>query len=99
GPLSSALLTYPTLFRPRAGDRGEVHQDRLTRRSDGRDRREPLPVDGDRLRARRPERVDQSLEITIEDPAGILTRFPGHRIGRGLDRKSTRLNSSHVKIS
>src|SRR5690606_40531390 len=55
----------------------------------------------------RPERADQRADArpagrTARQPAGQLSRVRRHQQPHGLaaeDRKSTRLNSSHVKIS
>src|SRR5436309_11598049 len=83
-PPRSTLFPYTTLFR------SVVHA------SGGRRRQFEARRGGDdESIAERPERADRSLE---QRPAGE----PRPRLGlagRTLDRKSTRLNSSHVKIS
>src|SRR5690606_41689712 len=86
------LFPYTTLFRSHAGDRGgrvaHLHHELLDR--------------GGQVGLRVPRRLGQ-----LHDPTALLQ---GRRRGRarplGLllqrleeDRKSTRLNSSHVKIS
>src|SRR5690606_39513466 len=83
-PPISTLFPYTTLFRSRDRGRPLEHDPRVTRRWDALHR---LEVEG-RLLGRRPG-VDHRTH----------TR-DGHRLlHRREDRKSTRLNSSHVKIS
>src|SRR5436309_7435286 len=49
---------------------------------------------------RAPDRQRERAEDLVRRrPGGLQERSPGHDAAHQLDRKSTRLNSSHVKIS
>src|SRR3989442_4611237 len=87
-PPRSTLFPYTTLFRSRWTEAGALRQ---------RAHRLQQPVDVDRLG-----------EVLLEPggeraPPILFARERGQRDGRHLrvarDRKSTRLNSSHVRIS
>src|SRR3546814_12109129 len=92
---TDTLFPYTTLFRSRDfGDRSETRLDRIF-----------LPVDRNRLFARQIAHV-AGVAILARHPFGYAphgrTAFVGRMIAiaalltnRGLDRKSTRLNSSH----
>src|SRR5256885_7898896 len=82
-PPRSTLFPYTTLFRS---------QRRRHARPDGRGegRADPLGPGG------------KQGAPPVQRPAGLLVRrrpLPGREHGRGRDRKSTRLNSSHLVIS
>src|SRR3712207_9005889 len=87
-PPRSTLFPYPTLFR----SRGVARQRRARRHHDEFD---------PGLDAQRVEIVEigdaREKRHGNLDPAA-LTRLP-RNAGEGLDRKSTRLNSSHANIS
>ena len=53
-----------------AAQRPEVHDDRLARGPDRRGRHQPAAVDGHRLGAGRPQRVDDQLQVGVVDPVG-----------------------------
>src|SRR5207249_9745053 len=97
-PPRSTLFPYTTLFRsrPAAGARtGAGARERESRRLQG-----DLPL-GDRL-ARAvdhgaPDEPPQSTLVVVRLCAQAETEFDAS--GGKLDRKSTRLNSSHVSIS
>src|SRR5690606_41534549 len=92
-PPSSTLFPYTTLFRSAAAGGGE---DRRRRRAVGRRpprRRDPRPT-GERSWA--PPRTALHRTVRVGGPRRPPVG-PFRRAGR--DRKSTRLNSSHVKIS
>src|SRR3712207_8183573 len=82
-PPSSTLFPYPTLFRSRRPD-GLVLVE--TRRRHHADLRPPAREHGD-------AGVEGGAEGRVE-----IGRADGHGLG-SLDRKSTRLNSSHANIS
>src|SRR5690606_41771051 len=88
-PPSSTLFPYPTLFRSserlRLGD-GQVGQDAAVNADAGQVQTLDEAVVGEAVCAgRRVDALDpQATEVTLAGAA---------------DRKSTRLNSSHVKIS
>src|SRR5699024_3425350 len=65
----------------RAGQRPEVHEDRLTGEADRRVRGQTLIVDGDRLRAGGPQPVGDDLQVAGLHPA--LVRSPGARVAVG----------------
>src|SRR5207249_11938043 len=94
-PPTPTLFPYTTLFRSYGADAGigEVRRDL-----------------GDRVRTEAPVRVDHAQDhlavVTIAEPPGltqvaerVVERAPLALAGVGQDRKSTRLNSSHVSIS
>src|SRR3712207_7443426 len=85
-PPRSTLFPYTTLFRSdRAGDGGAA----AVRALDG----------APRAAARRP--AEHQPRVPGLPPPGVLARpdLAGGRLVRRLDRKSTRLNSSHANIS
>src|SRR5690606_39528941 len=89
-PPPPTLFPYTTLFRSRnAPHRDPEEQDQ--RRLQGGDQARHLVLDlGVKTRGR--------LQQDVARSAGFLTH--GHQLmQQGRDRKSTRLNSSHVKIS
>src|SRR5439155_24403161 len=91
---SSTLFPYTTLFRS-GGDRAlavkKIHQRRL--------------IEGDTdTHAQKPtlEGGFDAFEQLVGVPAALSRddhAVGGTRVGQGADRKSTRLNSSHVAIS
>src|SRR3712207_7884036 len=82
-PPRSTLFPYTTLFR--SAERAEVHRRGADEaRDEGVDR---LVVEAER-------RVDLLEEAVLEHGDAVA-----HRHGLDLDRKSTRLNSSHANIS
>src|SRR5690606_40030731 len=87
-PPISTLFPYTTLFRSLLGRR--LH---LVGRRPERGQPHPVAVAGVRLRIRR--RAAAPVHRGRRRPGGVR-RHPGGGSG---DRKSTRLNSSHVKIS
>src|SRR5690606_41399619 len=89
-PPRSTLFPYTTLFRspPRRRPQVPVRRRLSLRR---RDRR----VDGDRVR--RPN-ADVARENPLHPRRHLPPQLPRGPV-RARDRKSTRLNSSHVKIS
>src|SRR5690606_42117583 len=86
-PPRSTLFPYTTLFR---SQRAAVALQRAEKREELRVRPERLVVDARRLRVR-----------FAADQFAFAARFRAHlrELALRLDRKSTRLNSSHVKIS
>src|SRR3712207_9133209 len=95
-PPRSTLFPYTTLFRSTAG---ELDLDRALAggRSDGlaQDR-----VLGMRGLARLLELAGRATERVLGDVLGVLLGLAGRGLLLGLlDRKSTRLNSSHANIS
>src|SRR5690606_42089454 len=85
---------YTTLFRSGPGGDGQIpHQGGHLRLGGGVQRRDRLVADEQpRPGGQRPRDRD-----ALPLPAGELVGVPGGEVAR--DRKSTRLNSSHVKIS
>ncbi len=61
------------------GERAVVDGDGLPREPDRRQRGQPVSVDGDRLRAGDPQRVDENLEVAVEDLATGAT-LAGRRV-------------------
>src|SRR5690606_40750774 len=96
-PPRSALFPYTTLFRSLHGVY-PVEVDREEQRGHvGTGKPEPHPSDRDVLNSLREERnhlVPEEVEISQE----FLDNLSGP-VEKVKDRKSTRLNSSHVKIS
>src|SRR5690606_41848296 len=97
-PPSSTLVPYTTLFRSHIGDRPRTRErtmsgfDDITRKA-----QEFLNDDKvkDALKSEQAEDISDKLLDGAEDAVNKITggKFEGQ------DRKSTRLNSSHVKIS
>src|SRR5690606_41685657 len=94
-PLST-LFPYTTLFR---SDVLDCHDQRLL--SDVVERGAVLAgLDGDHeLRERLGERVDLVVVGAVRERGCLFDQPADPRGPGGQDRKSTRLNSSHVKIS
>src|SRR5690606_41629711 len=90
----SALFPYTTLFRSRVGQGEAGLPDRLVV-----GQCEHLAARDEHL----PQRALVDLQRAGDDEAllGAQAPVPGHQVAQllGADRKSTRLNSSHVKIS
>src|SRR5699024_12802781 len=91
-PPSAPLSPYTTLFRSLEppGYRGRVHPERVQER------------DGDSVLLRQQGREDvRGLELGMAGRGRVLHRSAERLLGLGgqVDRKSTRLNSSHVSIS
>src|SRR5207302_4243817 len=98
-PPTSTLFPYTTLFRSRrlgegagprerSGGAGQLDLDRVgvTHR--------PAPHEQRRQEAARPHR----LIVRVEEHEALRAAVRRRCAERGEDRKSTRLNSSHVKI-
>src|SRR3712207_7813974 len=83
-PPRSTLFPYTTLFRSR---------DRRLRRKREASGRGTGPQGGTARRFRRTLKPESASLIIL------FATFPCSSIGRALDRKSTRLNSSHANIS
>src|SRR3712207_8212502 len=94
-PPRSTLFPYTTLFRsdvtPTVRDAVDVDVDADPRLAAGDAERQ--------VRALRPDAVErrQGLEVARQLAAELLDDAPRDRLN--LDRKSTRLNSSHANIS
>src|SRR5205814_10313245 len=87
---------YTTLFRS-ARRHERAHQARLDRRLAARRRTESLKHGGLRAPPKPPnERADGKAAVALEWPSCAQSRDPRNR---SRDRKSTRLNSSHLGIS
>src|SRR5690606_40289157 len=91
-PLSSTLFPYTTLFRSaiaffRSGARTPAHA--VIKVGDA----EPRELAPGSIPA------DYPIRALVEPQAVTITAADGMQIPAQLDRKSTRLNSSHVKIS
>src|SRR5690606_39310338 len=83
-PPRSTLLPYTTLFRStRTSQQGTMDDIELR----------------EKIRSRLQERIDNADRIEIEVSGGMVTLSGSARTDEVEDRKSTRLNSSHVKIS
>src|SRR3712207_8132220 len=82
-PPRSTLFPYTTLFRS-VREAGGVQEHLL---------------DGDDVLAVRPELGDHLGDLLAEGERPLGQELPDHRGDDGLDRKSTRLNSSHANIS
>src|SRR3712207_8482183 len=91
-PPRSTLFPYTTLFRSDAARSYEPRRD--DREDDEREQRGDQ--DG---RLREPLRPAAALEHHLEAREGALLEWEEPLDGRTLDRKSTRLNSSHANIS
>src|SRR2546426_3689105 len=89
-PPRSTLFPYTTLFRSETEPQGTV----LTQRIDHREKRRQESV----VNRRKPPRDQEGVRVLFPEGAGNRTRTPSWSRG-GLDRKSTRLNSSHLVIS
>src|SRR5690606_40938346 len=95
----SCLLPYTTLFRsqrraePYVGDAGNLEQPLLHLLGQRASRLTGIAADPDRK-----VRLTAAQELTQRSRAACLYRHPAVQ-RRVEDRKSTRLNSSHVKIS
>src|SRR3712207_7300796 len=83
-PPRSTLFPYTTLFRSRSGQAPPLFQLRRRRR--------------DRSRVDDAQRSAVSRLEAREDQ-GSVARVARDHLERGVDRKSTRLNSSHANIS
>src|SRR5690606_40367192 len=98
-PALPTLFPYTTLFRSQFFETGRVHRRALrvyrgSAEPDGVDARRPAPP---ALSAVGPAAGDEIQRRILSGAArGRGAVFAG---GEGTDRKSTRLNSSHVKIS
>src|SRR5690606_41633481 len=90
-PPRSALFPYTTLFRSNLRQQGGRHLDK-TDAAHIHSRRKPCHVANDPAT----QGHDHGLAIAMRRQHGVKNRIEGLPI---LDRKSTRLNSSHVKIS
>src|SRR5690606_39977092 len=90
-PLRPALFPYPTLFRSRDQD-GYECRDNGTERGD-----DDLPLEPALLAQVPLDLLDTVLVglFQVVDTLADVVQLLGHRA----DRKSTRLNSSHVKVS
>src|SRR5690606_40175141 len=95
-PPSATLFPCTTLFRSVRGDRaqGDGLRAGAALRHGGGTRRRPRTLPRRRARARAPPRSARARVALRRTAAG-----PRHAVRRDRDRKSTRLNSSHVKIS
>src|SRR5690606_41931351 len=98
-PPSAPLFPYTTLFRSDRS-RPEARQERrcggLEVALTAEHQHEAVAVDADERVARRaPRRAPELGRTHLVERRGDR---PGHDQGRPVDRKSTRLNSSHVKI-
>src|SRR2546426_6399816 len=96
-PPRSTLFPYTTLFRSRRD--GEVTDPRIA--SDHRDERREIVAE-QRLAAREPDLVHPEACEHAGEPLDLLEgedRGPRQPRVIVLDRKSTRLNSSHLVIS
>src|SRR5690606_41553318 len=95
-PPRSTLLPYTTLFRSPYGRRERHHRAGCLAAVAGGGLHGHGPVDAALSRAVDHQRAPGAQRAA----AGVLVDEPGRRrAADGLDRKSTRLNSSHVKIS
>src|SRR3712207_9236760 len=95
-PPRSTLFPYTTLFRSlqrRDVDEPGAAVLRIGRRRLGDEAVQPPQERGQRL-ARSRGRADERVGAGGDGRPGLLLR-----LGRGLDRKSTRLNSRHANIS
>src|SRR3712207_8349358 len=90
-PPRSTLFPYTTLFRSAEGSERERHGDHDD------DRRLPAPEDPVHLDLVQVEHGEERREPTEERRRRLLAAVALR--GRALDRKSTRLNSSHANIS
>src|SRR5690606_40791276 len=90
------LFPYTTLFRSEVGGSGAVDDvDAVVQPFHGGCGQAQRDVAGDFLRLM----VEHTGAVVDGAHAGGRPRGEQHRLGEGGDRKSTRLNSSHVKIS
>src|SRR5690606_42069524 len=93
---SSTLFPYTTLFRSAF----LAHQARPTRHLPDQFRQQDAGGGGTRRRGRTPElRLRRRQGRIHHRQLREELRLRPHRTAHRLDRKSTRLNSSHVKIS
>src|SRR5207302_8633441 len=92
-PPSCTLFPYTTLFRSGLARRIALVEDEIDHCGD---RRETL---GALDRARRLEGHAGAGDACLRPCDALLHRALADQEGAGEDRKSTRLNSSHVKIS
>src|SRR5438067_10604077 len=85
----STLFPYTTLFRSRVDD--QIRRNHTTQYAAHPE------FDFDRLRKESPEKYESYVDL---EP-GVWTKYriDSYFSGDSLDRKSTRLNSSHVSIS
>src|SRR5690606_41951613 len=90
-PPCSPLFPYTTLFRSKAGNVGGVQRHLLARAARQIER-------AGVVRARAGEGVDRDTHLG-EHVRPVVRGSHGDGRPRARDRKSTRLNSSHVKIS
>src|SRR5690349_22339492 len=92
-PPSSTLFPYTTLFRSQR-ERQVVRRAAVALRQRHLDQQEDVP----RARLAGADDVERTLRAVRDDPKG-RDRAAGVPGPLSLDRKSTRLNSSHVEIS
>src|SRR5690625_5994664 len=94
-PPISTLFPYTTLFRSEAIQRLE-YEDLLTRKANGRLKVSPISIkDVEEIFI-----VRSKLEaVAVEQASDNMTGEDEKRLSHLTDRKSTRLNSSHVAIS
>src|SRR5690606_41272379 len=89
-PLRSTLFPYTTLFRSQLAESPEVYS--AARAGEG-------AMTGYCFRFARPEDFDDIAHRVAPGRAGFADELRDNVASLKVDRKSTRLNSSHVKIS
>src|SRR5690606_41354697 len=99
-PLAAELL--PVLFSECTGDRRDPHSF-PTRRSSDLQRQRLLELGGDRAVGGAGLGIPARMVVADDHRRGVVGQRAPHHLARvhlgAVDRKSTRLNSSHVKIS